>query len=261
MSDTDTGSEGTPCVPTFEGDAGTVEVAAWFEGSTAEAPMRVPIDEPGTLQLCPGITYGSLVVSAEPFTIRGEGKEASTLSAGGVDSVLVVTESYADVLVESITLADGFNCGGSVIGIQDPLDPQKCGPYTVYPGVDLTLRDAAVRGAGSRIATEAEAIKIGNDATLTLERSEVTGSTGRGVHGGSSSIVCTDSAIHSHGSNAVFFFVATEASAMGTGCDFGTGDTANGAPDIRLFHPTRDSVTQDYDGVVDFACTLTDGCD
>lgn len=256
---TDSGTT-TSCETVFEGDSETRSLDAVLATSTADDPVRIELDEPGTLTLCPGTTWASLVVHADEFVLRGPGKGMATLSGGGVNSVLIVTESYADVLVEGVTLADGYNCGGSLIGIHDALDPEVCGPYTIYPGVDLTLRDVTLSGAGSRLPTEAEAIKIGNDATLTLERSEVLGSTGRGIHGGSSTVICTDSAIHSHGSNGVFFFVSGEAEVRGTGCDFGVGDTANGAPDVRLFNPTSKGVTQDFEGVVDFVCTFTGGC-
>ena len=260
-TDTDTDTDGeTGCVPTFEGADGAQDLTDTLAAGTEAAPVALVIDEAGTLTLCEGTVYASIHVTVGDFTLQGQGADLTTLSAAGLDSVVVVSEGDGTVLIEDITLADGYNCGGSLVGMNDKLDPAVCGPNTVYPRSDVTLRRVVATGASSRLPAEAEAILIGNNSTLTLEDSVVTGSTGVGVGGYSSTLQCTGSGIYGHASNGIQFLVSGSGSAAGDDCDFGTGDDANGAPDVVLFKPGDAVVSEDYEGVVDFSCTYADGC-
>ena len=248
------------CHATFEAPGRDVVILTdALATGTEEAPFQLTLTEPGILTLCEGITYASVHSTAASLTVRGKGADQTTLSGGGVDSVIIVSEGSGAVLVEDITLADGRHCGGALLGIQDKVDPENCGPFTVYPFSTVTLRRVVATGATSRL-DDGSAIKIGNSTTLTLEDSVVEGSSAVGIEGSSSTVVCTNSAIRKHASNGIWFFASGFAQASGTSCDFGTDNDANGASDVVFFSPGDPTLSEDYEGVVDFSCTSLTGC-
>lgn len=181
-------------VACFFGETNNIDYSAVVLAGTEAAPAELTLAEAGRLSLGEGTFYAGLVISAN-MTVAGAGDGKTTLSGGGVRTILTVSDNpsqgYA-VIVSGLTLKDGYatnfyrgdsryRVGGAVYcmstaesGSSITVDSisasggdASMGTTMFLSGCETTVTDSVLSGAGALVGNGGIYLENGG---LTLER-------------------------------------------------------------------------------------------
>jgi hypothetical protein len=147
------GSVDSPATAAFVAATGALtDLTALLASGTATAPYVQTISTDGTLYLCDGSWFASLIVDTVDFTLVGfEGSGASVLEGDGSDAIIHATSGVDRVTLAGVSLVGGGGSDGGCV-------------YGSDHGVDLILDDVVLS------ACEAS----GDGGGLYLESGELT---------------------------------------------------------------------------------------
>lgn len=209
----------------FFGETNTIDYSAELLAGTEAAPAELTLAEAGRLSLGEGSFYAGLVISAN-VTVAGAGDGKTTLSGGGVRTILTVSDNpsqgYA-VIVSGLSLKDGYAtnpyrgstrylAGGAVYcmstaesGSSITVDSisasggeASLGTTMFLSGCETTITDSVLSGAGALVGNGGIYLENGG---LTLER--VTVSDYAATGSGGAVFVNTDGKLTLRGSTLI----------------------------------------------------------
>lgn len=158
------------------------DVTAMLKAGTMTAPADVDLGtEAGTLNVCAGTFFVSVISSAPSLTLRGAGAKDTVLSGGRLMRVLTMVPDGATLDVAGITFQDGIDDdGGAIAGVgtltlagagfignrADAVAPSGWGGAILWIG-NATVSDTSFDGNAAATAGGA----LGVQGSLTLRNS------------------------------------------------------------------------------------------
>jgi len=137
----------------FEGADGDVEdLSEALAAGDESLPASLLFIDPGTLHICPGTWYAHLTLADDVAVLGVEGRDATTLDGGALDTVIRVEGAFA-VTLQGLTIAAGETplYGGGLLATGGEITIESCafrgnyaslygGAAALY-GATLALRD------------------------------------------------------------------------------------------------------------------------
>jgi hypothetical protein len=244
-------------IVTFFADSGTVtDLTVEFSLGYFGAPETHFITENGELDICAGTYYTNVEIDTDSVDIVGIGGQANTvLSGGGVERVIGVVQSDAEVEISEVTLTEGYDCIGSAVSAIDVTDcTTGYSGYSSVHGLELSLRNVDIvdnesyyqhSTTSTPVSGSGGAVRM-SSGVLFMEDTVIRNNVGSGVWATTSSIRCIGSTTNDAGAwgNSWYgiytyaYMSSTSPSAnyvQSLGCDFGTGADDNSRADIHLW--------------------------
>jgi hypothetical protein len=144
----------------FEREDGDREdVTSVFAAGTEKSPVRVSLEEPGTLYVCEGTWYAGVEATADIEIVGAPDRDTCILDGAGIIPTLLVKDGIS-VDVSHLTLKRGNNAGGG--------GSISCANFGIVHGDDVVIE-----GNGSTVMSYGGAIYLGCGCELSLEHARV----------------------------------------------------------------------------------------